>query len=661
MADEAKKPISSVALEPSRRVALLSGGAAETQDLWDGLSDSDLWMVWLRPDGSILEASRSLARWLGREGELVGSSFFGWLEPAESSENERDELKSALDGLVRIRGVKLILRGRGGARAPVTVEGDLIAFRGEPALRCRLVRSETDISPFEEIPEIVWTASPEGRIESLNGRGKAFLQPRGALRQNDWLPLVHPDDMTEFLTHWRESLAKGEEFSLCFRLFHRRSGEYRWFLGRATPVRDETGRIERWRGTLCDVDAIKLAQLALEAADKRKDEFLATLSHELRSPLNVIMGYCQLFSILKPGTPEFNGAIEKIHRAARVQLQLISDLLDVSRIINGKMKLTIGPVNLSKLVGAAEESVRLSARTKNIHLSFAIATSIEWIEGEFVRLQQVLWNLLSNAVKFTPPDGTIELIVRDWAGGVEFLVRDSGEGISPEALDHVFDRFWQDGSKSKRRAGLGLGLAIVRHLTELHGGTVRAESEGKNKGATFIVRLPLSIPRDTGERTRARPRAAAPAPAKADEAPSFTLKTKPLEGVSVLVVDDEADSRDVLGNALRTAGAVVETAASARQALSVLERRPPALLFGDIGMPEMDGCEFMREWRAIEREKRMRPVPAVALSAFARKSDSTAALAAGYNCFLTKPVEIPNLIATAVGLVVRTDPRPDAS
>ena len=403
--------------------------------------------------------------------------------------------------------------------------------------------------------------------------------------------------------------------------------------------------------------AIENARLYLELreADRRKDEFLAVLSHELRSPLNVISGHTELLKLEEPGSQDFLQSLDVIERNTKVQTQLISDLLDVSRIITGKLKLNISTFAVLPVIESALDAVRFAANSRGVKLVLDAPPELGVMTGEATRIQQVLWNLLSNAVKFTPEGGQVDLHVRLSKGAVEFRVQDTGLGISEDFLPHVFDRFQQeDASKTRKYGGLGLGLAIVRHITEQHGGWVWVESEGRGKGATFTVTLPLRGAHagegagDDEARSGVR--------AKARQRPPQQPVEQPLSDVTVLLTDDQADARELGRKILTRAGAAVVTASSAEAALTLLEEQRFAVIICDVGMPDVNGYDFIERWRRQERARGLRPTPAVALTAFASDSDRSAAIAAGYQVHLAKPVRMKDLVSVVARLSSEASP-----
>jgi signal transduction histidine kinase/CheY-like chemotaxis protein len=377
-----------------------------------------------------------------------------------------------------------------------------------------------------------------------------------------------------------------------------------------------------------------------EEANRSKDEFLATLSHELRTPLNAMLGWSQLLRMGNLPDDEFAQGLETIERNARVQAQLVEDLLDLSRIISGKLRLEVGPVDLPATIEAALDSVRPAAEAKGIRLVPVMDTHAGAIRGDANRLQQVVWNLLSNAIKFTPRDGEVQVVLTRVEDHAEVSVTDTGEGIPTEFLPHVFDRLRQaDASITRKHGGLGLGLSIVRQLVELHGRTVSAQSPGVGRGATFAVRLPVAGRGREESVAAARSEEPVEAPARRATMPS-------LAGVHVLVVDDEPDARELIEHILRQCGADVSLASSAEEAIASLQERRPDVLLSDIGMPGEDGYSLIRRVRSLPDES-LAQTPAAALTAFARVEDRDRALREGFQLHVSKPVE-PAALAGAV-------------
>jgi len=403
----------------------------------------------------------------------------------------------------------------------------------------------------------------------------------------------------------------------------------------------ERERIERERMDLLRRE--HAARVEAETVNRMKDEFLATLSHELRTPLNAILGWAHILGLGNSEPETMTRAVTVIRNNALAQSQLIGDILEVSRIISGKLRLRIALVRLDALMQAAMEAIQPAAEAKEIDIECPQCTEMEIpFVGDQDRLQQVLWNLLSNAIKFTPKGGKVRVNFEQIDSDIRITVRDNGIGISPEFLPHVFDRFTQaDSSATRAHGGLGLGMAIVRHLVELHGGTVRAESAGKDQGTTFIVQLPI--------------RSSPPAAGGETTAPAHTVIFEPaepipsLDGVRVLVVDDLEEAQEVLTLMLTQQGAEVLAVSSSREALSMLPVFLPDVIVSDIGMPDEDGYVFLRKVRALDQGKGGR-TPAIALTAYARVEDRKKAFQAGYQKHIAKPVHAVELVSAVAEL-----------
>jgi PAS domain S-box-containing protein len=419
-----------------------------------------------------------------------------------------------------------------------------------------------------------------------------------------------------------------------------------WQGGKAIQVvlRDITDRkrAEREKSNLLASE--RVARSNAEHANRMKDQFLATLSHELRTPLNAILGWSQLLRTGLSDKEELTQGLDTIERNARAQTQLIEDLLDMSRIISGKLRLDIQPVAPLTFITSAIETVRPAAEAKSIRIEQMLDPLAGPVSGDANRLQQIAWNLLSNAVKFTPRGGKVQVVLQRVNSHIEITVTDTGQGISQEFLPFLFERFRQaDASTTRRHGGLGLGLSIAKQLVDLHGGTIEAESSGEGQGSTFVLRLPLvAIHPSVGEQDDDAP--FAPPPVESAGKPD-------LSNIRVLVVDDEADSRDLIKRVLQSCRAQVMTAASAVEAMSMLGGAD--VLLSDIGMPEIDGFEFLRRVRTHVSPE-IRKLPAIALTAFARSEDRTRALLAGYQVHLSKPVSSAELIATVASVSGRT-------
>jgi CheY-like chemotaxis protein len=387
---------------------------------------------------------------------------------------------------------------------------------------------------------------------------------------------------------------------------------------------------------------------SVQEASRIKDDFLASFSHELRTPLNAILGYAR---ILRSGIvpPEKRDkAIETIERNATSLTQIVEDVLDVSRIVSGKIRLNVQPIEFPDVVRNAVDVITPAAEAKGIRIEMVLDPAATPISGDPERLQQVMWNLLSNAVKFTNKGGKVQVRLERVNSYVEVAVSDTGIGIAPEFLPHVFERFRQaDAGISRERGGLGLGLAIARQLTEMHGGSIDVSSGGVNQGATFRVKIPIMIvhPARHAE-TRVHPRSAKGAP---------SLQLPSLRDVRVLAVDDEADALVLVSEVLQAAGARVRTASSAEEALKRLEEEVPDVVVTDLGMPHVDGFQFIDRLRR-HRDPRVHSVPAAALTAYARSEDRTRALASGFQIHLAKPIDPSELVTTIASLAKRLSP-----
>ncbi len=446
----------------------------------------------------------------------------------------------------------------------------------------------------------------------------------------------------------------------------RKDGSRFWANVTITALRDDSGRLrgfakltrdltERKRTEALEasgaereamLEAERGARMLAQRTARVKDEFLATLSHELRTPLNAILGWTQLLrSRPNPESAEFQRGMEVIERNARAQVRLIDDLLDLSRIMSGRFRLDVQQVSLLDVVKGALDSIEPAAQAKGVRLESILDPKSVIVSGDPGRLQQVFWNLLSNAVKFTPKGGKVQVLLQRVNSHIEFCVSDTGIGIPGDFLPHVFERFSQkDSSTHREYGGLGLGLAISKQLVDLHGGSIQAKSMGEGQGATFVVTLPLII---LGKDRQGQGRVH---PAGADS--SSALPVPKLDGVRVLIVDDEADAVELIRRVLETQGAVVSAARSAEEALAHLETAEPDVVISDIGMPGMDGYQFMKRMRAAEPKNRR--TPALALTAFARPDDRKHAILAGYQAHLSKPFDMAELAIVVAGLVGRT-------
>jgi PAS domain S-box-containing protein len=507
---------------------------------------------------------------------------------------------------------------------------------------------------LEAAQMVAWDCNLEtNEVQWSNNVDAIFDFPFGSFTTNlesAWAAM-HPDDRPPTAKKWQQAIEQGLPYEAEFRLL-KTNGEIHWIYDRGEVKHDAEGKPVRVVGVSFDITRRKQAEAEklellerertareqAEVANRIKDEFLAVLSHELRSPLNPILGWAQLLRKRNPSPSMLSRGLEVIERNAKLQTQLIQDLLDVSKILRGKMGLNVALVDLKTVVEAAIETVQLSAEAKFIQVSTCLASNVGQVSGDIARLQQVVWNLLSNAIKFTDPHGRIEIHLKQVANHAEIQVKDTGKGIAPDFLPYVFESFRQaDSTITRQFGGLGLGLAIVRYLVELHGGTVWAESPGEGQGATFTVRLPLAtvhqsslVPRSTSTEE--------------------CLNYRVLQGVQILVVDDDADTREFLTFVLEQAGATVTTVSSAIEALHFFMQSPPDILLSDIGMPEIDGYSLMRKLRSLSSAQGSQ-IPAIALTAYAGETDQLNAQAAGFQLHLAKPIEPQTLIQTIFNLL----------
>jgi len=501
-----------------------------------------------------------------------------------------------------------------------------------------------------QVPAILWTTDRELCLTSSIGAGLAAIgQVENQLlgvSLYDFLGVARGDharlaghlDALHGKSGFVEDVWAGRDYGTYFTPLRGVDGEVAGIVGLTIDL-SERKQVERAREELLRRE--QLAREQAEAANRMKDEFVATVSHELRTPLNAILGWAHLLREDDLDDDTRARALETIERNAAAQARLVEDLLDVSSIVSGKARLDVRPVrDLAALATAAIESVRPASRAKGVELRHAFAPDLGVLLGDPERLQQIVWNLVQNAVKFTPRGGLVEVAIERGSDRVVLRVRDTGEGISPAFLPHVFERFrQQDASPTRRHAGIGLGLAIVRHLVELQGGEVHAESAGEGRGATFTATFPL-LARDVAVLVRGPAAIAAQADRNA------------LAGLRVVVVDDEPDTLEMIRVTLARCNAQVRTASSALEALEHVVRWNPDVMLADLGMPERDGFWLLRHVRDLAPSRGGR-VPAVALTAYARAEDRSRALAAGFQMHVAKPVEPATLVA-AIASICRT-------
>jgi PAS domain S-box-containing protein len=632
-------------------------------------------LVIVSPDHRYLYANRAYAEVLGlpaygivgrRVGDVLPSVYESEVRPRldRAFHGQHVQYELALPDRDRSVAVTYQPQAENGVISSVIVAVVDISERkrAEETLR-RAV--EFDEAVMNNMGEGLYTVDKSGLVTSMNAAAERLfgwtLDELRGRRMHDVTHYKHRDG-TPFPAEecaGLQVLREGAVLTEHEDCFIRKDGTFFDVVFSAAPIRErgeitglvvvfrdisERKRLELERGQLLESE--RAARAEAERQSVLKDEFLATLSHELRTPLNAILGWSQMLRPGQSSQEDLSEGLEVIARNARIQTQLIEDLLDMSRIISGKVRLDVQRVDLPSIIEAAIESLRPAAEAKSIRLRRVLDPHAGPVTGDPSRLQQVLWNLLSNAIKFTPRDGRVQIFLERVNSHVEITVTDTGQGIRPEFLPHVFERFRQaDSSTTRRHGGLGLGLSIVRHLVELHGGGVRARSPGPGKGSTFVVTLPLTIIHPEEPSPVRRHPSASPENAPCGDLPR-------LENVKVLFVDDEPDARALVKRLLEECGAAVTSASSASEALRVLSTVRPDVLISDIGMPERDGYELLRAVRGLP-DPQLSQTPAIALTAFARSDDRLMALQAGYQMHISKPVEPAELIASVASLAGR--------
>ena len=476
---------------------------------------------------------------------------------------------------------------------------------------------------MDALPQCVWAARSDRQFYYWNKRAAEYSGDPGneSVSYDRLLMQVHPEDRDLAAKEWNAATQSESDATCQVRLKRNADGEFAWFLVRIVPLR-ESEKLTGWIVAATDIDTQHHALEQAEAANRMKEEFLAIVSHELRNPLNAIKVWTHLLrqGTLDPRKKE--KAMEAIERNVDLQTSLVEDILDVSSIVRGRMKLTLRPQRLAPIVEAAIAAVKPGAEAKGVDLVYECNAPMETVSADPERLQQVFWNLLANALKFTPRDGKVTVRVSRQGHQAVVMVRDTGQGISADFLPYVFDRFRQAESPYTRvYGGLGLGLAIARQLVELHGGNISVDSDGADKGATFWILLPV-------KEKLAEPR---PEDQHNDEQTVFH------RGLSVLVVEDQLDSREALAEALESLGARVKTAASVKDALQCLETETPSLMISDIAMPQADGFELIRKVRErISGDK----MPAIAITGLSRLAEQEKALEAGFQVCIVKPASL---------------------
>jgi PAS domain S-box-containing protein len=611
--------------------------------------------------GKIIDANPFVIDLLGYSlDQLMGKELWeiGLFRDIAESKAAFERLKR--DGYIRYE--DLPLETRDGKRAEVEFVSNVYDVDGCTVIQCnirditdrkyaeRAAKEGTERFRFlaESMPQMVFTAKPNGDVDYFNQQWSAFTGfSFEEIKDWRWTRFIHPDDLAETVKLWSHSLRTGEPFEFQHR-FRRADGIHRWHLSRACPMRDAAGTITMWISSNTDIDDQKRTEGDLsrlyrqaESLNRAKDDFLATVSHELRTPMTSILGWTALLTMGILDESTRREGIATIHRSAQVQAALIDDVLDVSRMITGKLHLTIEPIDMENVLRAALAAVVPAAKAKNIQVGMNVQPGLTRLGGDAVRLQQVFWNLLSNALKFTPADGRIDIRLFSRNSTIVVEVRDTGVGINPGFLPHAFDRFAQQDSSTKRsHGGMGIGLSIVKQLVELHGGTVSATSEGEGHGSTFTVSLPVQA-------TMPEP----PVPnTKQDRRANLVPVAIPsIAGLRLLVVDDEPDSRRTIAAILEQYGAIVTPASSAAEGLALAAGASFDVLLCDIAMPEQDGYFLIRNIRSPGDEKSR--IPAVAVTAYGRPTEREIALAEGFDEYLKKPLEPAELISLVASMM----------
>ena len=639
----------------------------------------------LDPEGFVLTWNAGAERFKGyRADEIIGQHFSRFYPPeALARELPAHELRVAADVGVfedegwRVRKDGTLFWANVVITAVRNAQGQLLGFAKVTRDLTQHRAHEDDLRRSEERFRLLVEGVADYAIFMLDPNGRVATWNVGAERIKGYtaseiigkhFSIFYPAEALE--SGWPEhelqvAAEKGSFVDTGWRV--RKDGTTFWANVTITALRDDCGRLMGYAKLTRDLtdakraeaielankqreemlDAERSARMAAQRATRLKDEFLATLSHELRTPLSAILGWTQI--LLRgelPDAPDAQKrAFEVIDRNARAQVQLIDDLLDLSRIMTGKIRLDLQQISFASVVEAAVDSATPAAHAKNIRLRSISGASQDVVSADGARLQQVVWNLLTNAIKFTPKGGQVQVLLQRVNSHVELNVSDTGVGIPASFLPHVFDRFSQrDSSTTRSFGGLGLGLAICKQLVELHGGSIRAASEGEGKGATFLVQLPLSIvQREDQSSRRVHPTA------ETESGESLSLPR--LDGVHIFAVDDEPDARDLLRTVLEGRGAKVTSFGTADDALAALRTTRPSALVCDIGMPNMDGYQLIRTLRASE--PRGERLPALALTAFARAEDRKRSLVAGYQAHLAKPFDVGEFILVIADLVAR--------
>jgi len=635
-------------------------------ELRDFIENAMFALRWVGPDGTILWANQADLDLLGySKEEYVGHNIGEFHVDRETV----DEVLRTLAEQTTLRDYEARLRSKDGSIRHVLTSSNAYLQNGEFVHARCFTRDITERKQGEaasaRLAAIVASSSDaiisktlQGIITSWNASAERMFGHTAEEIIGESILRLIPDDRRPEEEHILGRLRAGELIDHYETVRVTKDGRHLHVSLTISPIKDNSGKIIGASKIIHDITERKRAEeeqarlivreraarAEAETANRLKDEFLATVSHELRTPLNAIIGWCHMLGQGKSDEATFAHALKTIERNAKLQAQLIEDILDVSRIITGKVRLNTGPVDMAAVINAAIDSVQLASEAKNIKLEVRVDPSARHTTGDVTRLQQVVWNVLANAIKFTPEGGSVAIKLERLGHNARIIVSDTGQGISNQFLPFIFDRFRQaDGTSTRRQSGLGLGLAIVRHLVELHGGTIEAESPGEGLGSTFAITLPLA---QQGREVRIRNTGSLASP---EDLAQYAKPLPSLAGLEILLVDDDKDNLHTISALLAEHKATVQTASSAVEALELLRCYQPDVLVSDLAMPEEDGFSLIRKVRQLE-EQDSRQIPAVALTALVRIEDRTRALAAGFNMFVPKPVQPSELITTIANL-----------
>ncbi|OLD28281.1 MAG: hypothetical protein AUJ04_01930 [Acidobacteria bacterium 13_1_40CM_3_55_6] len=635
-------------------------------ELRDFIENAMFALRWVGPDGTILWANQAELDLLGySKEEYIGRHIGEFHVDREVV----DDFLRRLAEKETLRDYEAQLRCKDGSIRHVLISSNAYRENGEFIHTRCFTRDITERKQAEaasaRLAAIVASSSDaiisktlQGIITSWNASAERMFGYTAQEIIGESILRLIPDDRRQEEDQILMRLRAGELIDHYETVRVTKDGRHRDVSLTISPIKDNAGKIIGVSKIIRDITERKrveedqqrlivrerTARAEAETANRLKDEFLATVSHELRTPLNAIIGWCHMLGQGKSDEATFARALKTIERNAKLQAQLIEDILDVSRIITGKVRLNTRPVDMAAVINAAIDSVQLASEAKNIKLEVRVDPSARHTNGDVTRLQQVVWNLLSNAIKFTPEGGSVAIRLERQGHNARITVSDTGQGISNQFLPFIFDRFRQaDGSSTRRQSGLGLGLAIVRHLVELHGGTIEAESPGDGLGSMFTITLPLA---QQGREVQIRNTGSL---APTEELVQYAKPLPSLAGFKVLLVDDDEDNLHIISALLVEHKATVQTASSAVEALDLLRCYQPDVLVSDLAMPEEDGFSLISKVRELEGQSSPQ-IPAVALTALVRIEDRTRALAAGFNMFVPKPVQPSELITTIANL-----------